>query len=170
MGNIQFRNGKILFTAAPVIAMDADCCCSHPCNACIDGKGPVEFQVVIDGVVQHDPACATDPLCDCVGYNGTYILTGSSSCRWVYQIAHYFPSEWICLRIYTSGADVVLDVIISQLGACNYSVFYGALWRKIYADAATIDCKSLSSESIPFFNSLHVYCDFSSATCLVSAI
>jgi hypothetical protein len=57
MGNVQFRNGKVLFTAGGAVAMDPRCCCrsSNACTTCsANQQNAMGVSVTGHGVTGHE--------------------------------------------------------------------------------------------------------------------
>ena len=108
MGNIQFRNNKILFVDNK-IAFGPACCCPVPvlCGACSTGVGPAEFLLNL-------PAGGFAGT-NCDEYSGDFILSlftdGVTHCVWKYKPpSPPFPDiEEMRIRLYDTR---VLDVFL----------------------------------------------------------
>jgi hypothetical protein len=141
------------------------CCCNPPCDYCSSGRGPNQFEVVLDGFANGS--------CDCgnASPDGTYILDfgGDFACGWQYLLdSTDCGYTMIRLRVIdlmngTYMVEVYVLGFVFGLGSgSNY-------FRKTYESKP--DCSGFSSEDIPFSENTASYpCDASSATCLVTAL
>ena len=167
MGNIQFYNEKVLFTADQKVAMHEGCCCGQvTCSCCDGGVGPEEFLVTIDGMAEK----AEPHQCGfCENLNDNYVLAydgeAGNGCVWSGTVAPPVCGvAWITL--YIDCTDQTITVEIGQIGP------YTAMrWQKDYSPNDP-DCVNLSNESLPlvYNNSALIYCDGSSATCSITAL
>jgi len=95
MGNVQFYNDKVLFTADGTVAMHSDCCCGgvgEECTNCGASGTPAQITVVTSGILL---CSCTDTVCldsdqsfyldgDAADFNGSFRLDqdGTYPCLW----------------------------------------------------------------------------------------
>jgi hypothetical protein len=155
---------------SPVLISQADfntCCCNVvPCEFCSGENGPEEWSIAISGVVKF---CSPNCFCDCSGLNTSYVVPHVTGCLWQDTF-----SATCCI-----GATVKLSA--GYLGSYYIQAEFTAnvggpiVFKKDYGQTAP-NCISLSGESLPYSSgspagcSLDERCDFTSATCLITAL
>jgi len=138
--------------------------CDPDCGLCQDCPTPQSFYVEVSGVTWEGST-------GCGDFNSAWtadIDTGPSApnrCTWDYTNPGNIPSL-VEVAIAQSGSDITLTVTLKAPSDACVATFI-----KTYTSVSEIDCE-LSSESIPYDSETGTSCpcDFSSATCLVTAL
>lgn len=180
-GKVHLKGGKVLLVGGKVALAD-DCCCGVPCENCAGSRGPKEYLASFSGIV-----AGTVPCTECPDLDGSYVAVESAACipggglppgtcgwQWLASSSIILcpPSgDWwqaVCVTAKQVGA-------IYRVGV-NFYIWANGLWTnaifsKDYADLP--DCRNFAGEDIPFVTQSGiswVYCDFSSATCTLTAL
>lgn len=142
--------------------------CSY-CEGCLHGAVPAIIKAVVSGM-------ADDVCSNCDNLDATYYVpfdeTGSTptACRWEYEHGlscddcNTIGDEPIIIEISSGGRiRVWLHTATEPLvGACSTS------WEQT-ATGSALNCMSLSSLSIPYWQEVESCCDGSGATCLLTS-
>lgn len=151
--------------------------CDFPCDHCIDGIAPVEWQVVITGMAGPN---------DCANFDGTWILHPTNTiCLWSTGDLN-FESDPICSGF--ANISLRLEDAVDNPFKCddppthNHAIQircgYGAtsictdlgcssLFR--HTQVATYDCLAISGLDIPD-HAHELACDSTGATCTLTAL
>lgn len=142
--------------------------CCHLC----DDSTPIEMQVVIAGVAA-DTGCT-----DCTEFNGTYVLEAIDSCQW--RLCATFDPDPACsgttvqsMRITmtnsrslgTTTTEVSCQLFTSA--GCTSGFVGQQVFQNTTSDSR-INCEYSSTVISP--SSTATFCDWSSATCTVTAL
>jgi hypothetical protein len=153
------------------------CCGSgEPCDHCSGNSGPTDYQIVIAGVVNG--TCV-----DCGNWNATRTASfnagdGSFACCWATPIfsllcAGAGNADHVYINTTGAGDFIVTGANTGGVGAGNRCVAAGIspFWNFLGSYTSDdIPCKTFSAEDIPLFSGANPQCDFSAATCEVTAL
>ena len=154
------------------------CCCEkhiEVCSYCDDDAAPEEILVSLRGIANG--SCA-----NCNDYNDDFVFTwnpnGSCGCLWSKTI------EDDCYDAGSNGTFFISNGWAEGLGG-YYTQFwtgdlsgfsppytclvYGAPFRKLRG-ASRPDCVNWDEEDLPYFSAGYGECDFSGATCKITAL
>ena len=172
LGFAWLARDSIVPLAIPALLMPAfpTATCSY-CSAT-----PSTLQIVISGI-------ANSSCTECGNLNGTFVTDSFTEtaflCRWLYTFSatHYCAGldcpATPCTNC-TTGTNSVLATIGQSLGNYTLTVVFGSEFRSFkttFAGPNPPDCTSWSGESLPPVAGTDCgLCDFSSATCEVTAL
>ena len=159
-----------------------DCCGGIACAGCSGGRGPSQWQVTIDGIVNDQCTGAS-------GLNGTWILSNVGECLWWYELS---SAERTGLQISTgspaqncfcrSNIDLVrIKLAIGGLASITVTIELTEpvvtpctgvntyIFSVIYQ--TQVDCLDLVDQGIPFSSqsSVRGY-NAAGGTCRITAI
>ncbi len=152
------------------------CCCGeeYPCDFCIDGNTPDEFELTISGV-------ASGSCTDCSGLNGTFIVERTDPenfpCTWYYD----FPAGTIdCsgkspLQIWFGFANLGVDTGWFAMTYLSFSGTEYIHWRDEPFDPETdeFDCMNFVDFAMPYYAHFGVWfptCNFSGSTAVLNSL
>lgn len=155
-----------------------DPCGEVECDYCKCFEFPEQYQVILDGI-QIIGNCQ-----ECGDLNATYILNAAdpvqtnSFCNWKYEVPS--PPGSCCLvsvdlRVYSGRVDVLVWNCHEDYEDCPYSRL-AARFREYYGSG--VPCSAFDGEDIAFDDDwsehsgilCNPHCDWSAATCTVSAL
>jgi hypothetical protein len=169
--------------------LGAGCCnpsaLTVPCDDCVGGKGPLEFQIVLDGFV--DGTCT-----ECERINDTWVLAWGGGLPSLIQCPSLIGCSWSYYDNDSLGCPSGPETLRIGLGVGYNSTtskyFVCVAVERVYGPGAGIegrttfykeydslvDCLNLADEDIPFdqedlwFGSY--ICNGEAATCAVTAL
>ena len=169
MGNIQFRDNKILFVANK-IAMDPDCCCDAECEPC-QSSGPASLDVTFSGVL--DDACSG---CNQINDTWNVPFDQDSEASGVCQREWFDTFTVSPMPGCSNGIFVQVYVLYTPATQTRQiQVRVGAVFSSaaVFQTSAASpfsphDCDAFDDLDIPFASDPGD-CDFSSATCTLNS-
>jgi hypothetical protein len=106
MGNVQFKDGSVLFSDDSKVAMDADCCCDGaPCTDCASHTGNATVTTTAAG----GSGCDVD---------ATYTFnsfTAGATCEWLFDVAPGYE-----LYVFYTTASGIWAARIDSTGTTVY--------------------------------------------------